>query len=77
VPVDPAEVALARAEHHRHDVHGHLVDQAGGEDLAADLPGIHGDGALAGEVLGPGDRGRHAVDEVVPRLGMPPSGLGR
>ena len=30
---DRTEVALARPEYHRHDVHAHLVDQASGQPL--------------------------------------------
>lgn len=49
--IDAAEVALARPEHHRHHVHGHLVDKASGEDLAAHLAGVHGYGPVSGEFL--------------------------
>ena len=33
LPIDAAEVAFARPEHHRHHVHRHLVHEAGLEDL--------------------------------------------
>jgi hypothetical protein len=38
---EPAEVALARPEHHRHHVEGDLVDEPGLEYLSADIAGGH------------------------------------
>jgi len=52
------EVALAGAEHHRHDVHRHLVHQAECERLPADVARRHRDGALPGEILRLRDRRR-------------------
>jgi hypothetical protein len=52
----------------------HLVDQAGGEDLAADVAGGDLDRAVVRERLGPGHGGPDAVDEVERRLGVPAVG---
>jgi len=42
----------------------HLAHQAGREDLAAHLAGVHSDGSLPGELLGPVNRSRHAIGEM-------------
>ena len=74
--LNAAEVALARAEDDRHDVHGDLLHEPGSKDLASDVAGVYGDGALAGQVLSFGDRGGHVINEMVGRLGVPAFGLG-
>jgi hypothetical protein len=62
--VDRPEVPFAGAEHHRHDIHRHLVDQARGEGLPADLARRHRNGALAREVLRP-----MTIDPMLSQLG--------
>src|SRR5439155_17686160 len=88
--IDRPEVPLARAEDHGHDVHRHLVHQAEGECLPADVARRHDDGAHLREFPGLRDRLCHITDEVVRalvtwvwmtrlkprRLGSPPAGLG-
>jgi hypothetical protein len=48
---DRPEEALAGPEHHGRDVHGDLVDEPGGQHLAADVAGGDLDRAVARELL--------------------------
>jgi uncharacterized protein DUF1905 len=61
--LDRPEVPLARAEDHRHDVHRHLVHQAEGKCLPADIARRHDDGAFPCELPGLRDRLCHIADE--------------
>jgi ribosomal protein S3AE len=49
--VDRPEVALAGPEHHRYDVHAHLLDQARGKHLTTDLAGGDLDDAVTRKLL--------------------------
>src|SRR5215211_1038738 len=70
------EVPLTGPEHHRGDVHRHLVHQAEREGLPADVARRYRHGALPGELLRLRDGLRDIVDEVVRRLRVPPVRLG-
>src|SRR5215204_2382292 len=70
------EVLLAGPEHHRDDVHRHLVHQAEREGLPADVARRYRHGALPGELLRLRDGLLDIVDEVVRRLRVPPVRLG-
>src|SRR5829696_6280747 len=70
------EVPLAGPEHHRDDVHRHLVHQAEREGLPADVARRYRHGALPGELLRLRDGLLDIVDEVVRRLRVPPVRLG-
>src|SRR5690625_73952 len=61
-----AEVALAGAEHHRHDIHGDFVHEPRSERLAADVARVDHHRSVAGELLRLRDRVGHPVDEVEP-----------
>lgn len=62
--IDAAEEALPCAEDHRHDVHSHLVDEAGSQRLTAQVTCGHLVRSIAGELLGFRDSGLD--DEAAP-----------
>jgi DNA invertase Pin-like site-specific DNA recombinase len=65
------EGSVSRAHHHRHQVDGHLVQQPEVQALPGDGSPGDGDDRIAGEFLGPCDRGLHPVgDEGERRVGV-------
>ena len=77
--VDRSKETLAGTEHDGHDVHAHLVDQARGKDLSADVARRHLDHAVTSQFPRLIQGGFHTVYKVercvgIPALGSAPVG---